>query len=231
MAVADILQITTACSAKCSHCLFAQPNMPQLHLSPKQVMKISLASNKIPLIWTGGEPWEHPKIHQLLRQARGISRPFRIATGNFTDTNFIIKHLKKLTNQSPGFLGLSLGTDVILERNINNELKHQWIKNIALFNKHQIPYSLTFTWSPSFLQNTRVIEPSWELRPQFIYLRVSKQDSSTIAEDWITRCIIDRLEIPDITIITDTFETAEKRGRNVKSNDAQVAPPPLSWNS
>lgn len=168
--------MTTRCSAGCTHCPFGNPSMQRLSLSRERVMKILTESSAPLVVLSGGEPFEHPEIGEILRDLCNVSTPYRLATGNFLDLRRWSQALVELTQTSPGFQGLSLGTDVLTARCADPVLAEIWSRNLMLFNSFEIPYSITITVGPEISRMLPKVLKMSGCRPQFFYLRHQNQN-------------------------------------------------------
>lgn len=151
-------------------------------------------------ILSGGEPFEHPEIAEILDTLGCQANPFRIATGGFIDLSPWIDQLCSLSRLRGPLEGISMGTDILSSRVDHSKWVSTWINNLQLFAKFQIPYSLTITLGSS-LAFTRLDLGKWkalfEDKPQFIYLRHSRED---FLDEWILNI---RDVFGDIDIIQD----------------------------
>jgi len=59
--------LTTKCSSGCMHCPFSNPGLEKLFLAPATVQKIMSQSSEGLTILSGGEPFEHPEISEILK--------------------------------------------------------------------------------------------------------------------------------------------------------------------
>jgi organic radical activating enzyme len=85
---------------------------------------------------SGGEPFEHPQIFEILRRLSNQSNYFRIATGGFIDLTPWIDILKSLSYKKGTLQGISMGTDVLSTRVRHSRWVPTWRKNISLFHPH-----------------------------------------------------------------------------------------------
>lgn len=174
--VANTVMVTTKCSGGCSHCPFSNPSLEKLFLPPETIVKMINQSTKKLVILSGGEPFEHPKILEILNNLFEAAIPFRIATGGFIKLDPWIDKLKALSMQNIAFNGISMGTDVLSDRVNHSDWVSSWERNIHLLIKEQIPFSLTITINAEFQLN-RFAFFSWreifKRLPEFIYLRYS----------------------------------------------------------
>lgn len=168
MCIKTIL-LTTKCSGGCTHCPFSNPQLEHLFLSLDAVKSILENFSGTLVVISGGEPFEHPQLAEVLSLSEARSLPFRIATGGFIDLTSWTMTLKNLK-----FLqGISMGTDVLSSRLCHSNWAPIWFNNIKLFDSLQIPYSITFTLSEELTFNHCNFF-QLQLNPQFIYLRYSK---------------------------------------------------------
>jgi len=142
--IANTIMLTTKCSSGCTHCPFSNPDLEKLFLAPTMVQKIMSQSSDRLTVLSGGEPFEHPQISEILTNLSKQTTPFRIAIGGFVDLNPWINKLKHL-NLLGSFLGISMRTDVLSSRVNHSDWVPIWKNNIQLFFEFQIPYSLTFS--------------------------------------------------------------------------------------
>ncbi|WP_059359582.1 radical SAM protein [Parachlamydia acanthamoebae] len=181
---ANTITITTQCSGGCSHCPFSHPNLPREHLKINTINSL-FNSNKTPLVViSGGEPFEHPDISEILDNLKNQTTPFRIATGGFTDLALWIEKLQSLAKPR-GFLeGISMGTDVLSTLSNHKKWVSIWVNNIKLFKEYKIPYSITFTLENNLKFekiDLEALKNCLEIKPQFIYLRFF--DKNLVRED------------------------------------------------
>lgn len=173
---ANTIMLTTKCSGGCSHCPFSNPDLEKLFLAPNIIETIINQSPGRLAILSGGEPFEHPMISDILTNLGKQTLPFRIATGGFIDLNPWIATLKHLSRIKGGLQGISLGTDVLSTRVTHSNWVPIWKNNIQLFFEFQIPYSLTFSIENDF-DVTRLNLWDWadqfNGKPDFIYIRYS----------------------------------------------------------
>jgi MoaA/NifB/PqqE/SkfB family radical SAM enzyme len=174
--IADTLMLSTKCTAGCSHCPFAAPSLPALHLSPAHVLGYFRASRAPLVVLSGGEPFEHPQIGEILEGLRSSTVPFRIATGGHIDLAPWIEALRFLPKH---FQGISLGTDVLTSRVKNAALAPIWRRNLAALREAGIPFSITYTFTE---------EPGEEGEletngAQFLYVR-HPAHLETVAREW-----------------------------------------------
>jgi len=136
-------------------------------------------------VLSGGEPFEHPEISEILKNLSKQTIPFRIATGGFVDLTPWINKLKFLSRPTGTLQGISMGTDVLSSRVNHSKWAPIWKNNIRLFFESQIPYSLTFSIGPD-LDFTRLNLWKWtdlfDGKPEFIYLRYSKKE---LLQEWL----------------------------------------------
>jgi hypothetical protein len=95
------------------------------------------------IVLSGGEPFEHPEIAEILMALNKQKKAFRIATGGFVNLNPWINNLKILSANGP-LQGISMGTDVISSRVNHSNWVPVWKNNIKLFFEYQIPILLHF---------------------------------------------------------------------------------------
>lgn len=164
--------ITTKCSGGCEHCPFSNPLLEKLFLPPKAIVKILHQTIEKLAILSGGEPFEHPEIDEILTDLSEVTTPFRIATGGFIMLEPWVDKFKSFRDTA--FRGISIGTDVISNRINHSDWVPIWEHNVNLLIQEQIPFSLTFTISSEF-QVSRFDIFSWSEifkgMPEFIYLR------------------------------------------------------------
>lgn len=178
--LAHILSITTKCSAGCSHCPFADPEMERLDLPLNAILRILRESNKPLTVISGGEPFEYPFITEILSMSIQYSSSFRIATGGFIDLSPWIEALQSLYHSTNFFQGISMGTDILSARVNHDRWVPIWRKNINLLAQVRIPYSLTFTVGCDNMSANDFNIWDWkehfESLPAFIYLRYSEEE-------------------------------------------------------
>lgn len=186
----NTIMVTTRCSAKCGHCPFSSPDLPELFLSREKIIEMLTKSDAALSVISGGEPFEHPDISGILQELTTVSSPFRIATGGFVDFAPYREKLVLLAKSKGGFQGISLGTDVLTQRCPDTHLAAAWRRNLAYLESDDIPYSLTITTGEPV--DSALIEDlpvHGSLKPQFIYLRSASpgdQDrfSSALRNKW-----------------------------------------------
>lgn len=135
-----MLQITNACSSRCTHCPYSlekntisrESVLAQIEKNPRPVIVVS-----------GGEPFEHPILHDFLNAIENKkSSVFRIATGGHVDLSESLLKIQKYNFLS----GISFGTDQFFEARQKNEVfKKVWEKNLEELSDKKIPYSMTVT--------------------------------------------------------------------------------------
>jgi len=191
---AKTIMLTTKCSSGCMHCPFSNPDLEKLFLAPTVIQKIMSQSLETLIVLSGGEPFEHPEISQILINLSKQTTPFRIATGGFVDLGPWISKLKLLSRPSGVLQGISVGTDVLSSRVNHSNWIPVWKNNIRFFFEFQIPYSLTFSVGTD-LDFTRLNLWKWadlfDGKPEFIYLRYSNKNA---LQEWVQK-------------IQDTFES------------------------
>lgn len=155
------------------------------------------------VILSGGEPFEHPQISEILDQLLAHQIFFRIATGGFLNLN---KWVEKLSFfRKLGLLdGISLGSDVLTSRVKNSKHSEIWKQNIDLFTKYQIPYSITITLDHSldfkYFDIFNKSSPFIDLL-QFVYLRHPRD---FILNKWVEMI---RDAFGPIPLITDSYDS------------------------
>lgn len=173
-AVAKTVMMTTKCSGGCSHCPFSNSSLEKLFLPTERIIKILNQTTEKLAILSGGEPFEHPDISEILTHLSEIKTPFRIATGGFVDLDPWVNELIYLSNHNNAFKGISLGTDVLSNRINHSDWVPIWERNVHLLIQAQVSFSLTLTISPDF-QLDQFDLFSWtetfKGMPEFIYLR------------------------------------------------------------
>ena len=182
----NTVMLTTKCSAGCVHCPFSNPSLKHLFLSSEKIEIILNQSKSELIVFSGGEPFEHPEIASILTKLSSEAGLFRIATGGFIDLSQWFDQLKNLLKIPCGFQGISFGTDVVSSRVNDFKWVSIWKNNIIFCHRHKIPYSLTFTVDP-YLKFTGLNILRWntifdDTFPEFIYLRYS---DDSIATKWI----------------------------------------------
>lgn len=169
MIFAQTIAVTTKCSAGCNHCPFSDPQISKLNLELNDLCSLITKSKSPLLVLSGGEFFEYDQLESLFLYLEKSTKYYRIATGGHLDLKASICQLLSL----PGLQGVSLGTDVILRQTSKVKIEN-WYRNLALFSKNKIPYSLTFTLLGNDLPNLekQVMKLSKKaIKPQFIYLR------------------------------------------------------------
>lgn len=206
--VANTIMLTTKCSSGCMHCPFSNPDLEKLFLTPTIVQRIMRQSPERLTVLSGGEPFEHPEISEILKKIGTESIPFRIATGGFVDLSPWINMLKFLSRPPGALQGISMGTDVLSSRINHSNWVPIWKNNIRLFFESQIPYSLTISIG-SDLDFTRLNLWNWtglfEGKPEFIYLRY---DNNDLLHEWIKKIQNNFKAIP---IIQDAWDPGLER--------------------
>jgi pyruvate-formate lyase-activating enzyme len=181
--VAKTVMMTTKCSGGCSHCPFSNPSLEPLFLPTETISRILNQTTEKLAILSGGEPFEHPEIMEILTKTSDAIIPFRIATGGFVPLDPWIEKLQTLSEQNTAFKGISIGTDVLSNRISHSNWVPIWKSNVQLLILAQVPFSLTLTISPEF-QLDRFAFFSWKEifkgMPEFIYVRHSNDGSQDI---------------------------------------------------
>lgn len=196
--IANTILLTTSCSGGCAHCPFSNPNMEKLFLSPKQIQQIINRSNINLTVLSGGEPFEHPDISEILIFLSEKLTPFRIATGGFVNLSPWIDQLKYLYHRKGSFKGMSMGTDVLSRRVHHSRWIPNWKRNIQLLSESGIPYSLTLTlgYDLEFIHlNLLEWSNKFESKPEFIYLRYEEE---ILLQQWLQKIRITFLDSPII---------------------------------
>lgn len=200
MLVAETIYITTKCSGGCPHCPFNHPQMEKWHLELNAIKDLFDKLHSPLVVLSGGEFFEYDQIEPLLQYLAIVQKKYRIATGGHIDLSPYIALLKQLSIVG-SFEGVSLGTDMILRQNNFNK-KETWIKNLNLLNQNQLPYSLTFTildQDDLDIKEKFNILAQENIRPQFIYLRHSKNANADVIHGIKTL-------FPEQSIITDLID-------------------------
>lgn len=198
---AQTVMLTTQCSAGCSHCPFSDPKLEKLHL-PLSVAKRMMGNPEFGLtVVSGGEPFEHPGIGELLSELVSHSFPFRIATGGFVDLDPWSTRLAELSHCNPNFEGLSMGTDVLTGRCPNPALSKVWTENLRLLNRLHIPYSITITLGQELEPKLLDDLTAQGCRPEFIYLRHSNDTALAAWRARIEECF------PGMRVIDESLGT------------------------
>ncbi len=204
---ATTITLTTKCSGGCRHCPFSMEGLPPLSMEPSVAVKMSKQSNSQLLIFSGGEPFEHPDILILLQSLSLERKSFRIATGGFVDLSCWVETLKHL-HFFGALQGISIGTDVISSRVNDARWVLPWKRNIQLLIKAKISFSLTITVGND-LVFTHFNLWEWDRRfvknPEFIYVRYADEE---LAKEW-TRQIATTFR--GVNVVLDSFaEQLEK---------------------
>lgn len=135
-----MLQVSNACSSRCAHCPYS---LEKNTISKQSVLsQIEKNSSSITIV-SGGEPFEHPFLHEFLTVLeKKKTSIFRIATGGHVDLSSTLQEMQKYKFLS----GISFGTDQFFEaRQKNQILKTIWEKNLKILDDSQFPYSMTVT--------------------------------------------------------------------------------------
>ncbi len=202
--LASTVLVTTKCSGGCQHCPFSNPDLEKLFLAPKLIKTIMTQTASRLTVLSGGEPFEHPQISEILTDLGKQTNSFRIATGGFVDLAPWVDKLKFLSRPAGPLRGISIGTDVLSSRVDHSKWIPIWKSNIRLFFESQIPYSLTFT-TGSDLDFSRLDLWKWtglfEGKPEFIYLRHAQDD---LLDEWVRKL---KDTFGDILIIHDEIES------------------------
>jgi hypothetical protein len=178
--------------------------LEKLFLAPQTIQEIMHQTAAKLTVLSGGEPFEHPQITEILTEMAKQPHPFRIATGGFVDLSPWIEKLLTLSLASGALDGVSMGTDVLSSRVDHSQWVQIWKENIRLLSKFQIPYSLTLTLGGNLdfiWLNLWKWTDSFDSMPEFIYLRYSRGD---LLEDWIHKLQNTFGEIP---IVPDEFSS------------------------
>ncbi len=174
-----LLQLTSNCSAKCSHCKLYSQN-EEIKPVDELISEATKRKSDI-LILSGGEPLEYPHFKDFIKIFNNIDGKFyRLATGGHIPLNTFLYELQQAKN----FLGISLSTDIVLKcRNNSSILKNIWHHNIALINTLKINYNLTITMDNnlsksdlSSIKNLLVTQPSFILVSQLYNTQFLKDD-------------------------------------------------------
>ena len=178
--VAKTIMITTQCNAKCSHCPFSIKGLPTLELQPEEILNIFKNSKEELIVLSGGEPFLHSKIHQILRLLVEVKNPFRIATGGFIDLTSLVPMFSYIQSLK----GISMGTDVLTSEHNLKGFKKVWLNNLNVLEKFNIPYSLTITLSNDLDNYFEILNfiKSHKINSQFVYLRFSKSTKVEIID-------------------------------------------------
>jgi len=174
---AQPLLITTRCSGGCAPCPFASGRLPQKYMTCADVLNHLKASTAPLVVITGGEPFEHPHVEEIITELAQVSTPFRIATGGHIALSDSIARL----HRSKGFQGISLGTDVLSDLSEHcREHTLTWKRNIRILEKNKIRYSLSLTLNPDF-NAFDVLQTALNCgaQPEFIYLRIPVTGASS----------------------------------------------------
>lgn len=175
--------LTTQCSAGCGHCPFSSEMMEKLHLDLNSVLKFIDKNKSQQLTLSGGEPFEYRFISDLLMNLQSRSIRFRVATGGHIDLNPWISLLKAQI----GFLGLSMGTDILIQTESIPQ-KRKWHQNLRLLASEKIPFSFTLTLLSE--SQTSIFEDELsktDYMPEFIYCRISPQVSVQAQKDFFAK--------------------------------------------
>jgi MoaA/NifB/PqqE/SkfB family radical SAM enzyme len=163
-----LLQITEHCSAGCSHCPYQAEN---IFLSLGQI-QIALASLKDPFVTlSGGEPLEHPDFEMICCYLESQGIAYRVATGGHIGLGKVLPQLQA----HHGFLGVSMGTDILSSRNSRYDLKKIWLNNLSLLELSKVSWSLTVTpdWNEDFTLELGAIL-KMNVSPKFIMINKFK---------------------------------------------------------
>ena len=135
-----MLQISNACSSRCVHC----PYSLVINTISKQSVLSQIENDYSPItIVSGGEPFEHPLLHDFLNALENKKTSvFRIATGGHIDLSDFLQEMLSYKYLS----GISFGTDQFFEsRQKNQMLRTIWEKNLKELDGRRFPYSMTVT--------------------------------------------------------------------------------------
>lgn len=172
----ETIMLSTICSGGCRHCPFSNLSLEQLNLEVNVIDKIITESLGNLIVLSGGEPFQHPQIKEILELLPSYqNKYFRIATGGFVCLFPWLHKLKYLCHNG-SLLGISIGTDVISSRVAHDEWLPIWQANIKYVAEMEIPYSLTFTLNED-LKFFKINFESWDRnfkKPEFLYLRYPK---------------------------------------------------------
>ncbi len=185
--IANTIMLTTKCSSGCRHCPFSNPNLEKLFLTRSAVQKIASQLPSVLTVLSGGEPFEHPEISDILRDLSKQTTPFRIATGGFVDLTPWINQLKLIASPRRPLKGISMGTDVLSSRVNHPNWVPIWKNNIRLLVEFQIPYSLTFSIGTDLVfihLNLWKWADLLDNKPEFIFLRYSHP---SLIQKWIKK--------------------------------------------
>lgn len=137
-----MLQVSEHCSAGCNHCPFSKN---ERWFSVDDVVQQAKLNESGFVTITGGEPLEHPGIQRIVSKLQQLEIPYRLATGGHIDLASY-----EAIFDSPLFMGISLGTDVVSTRNCSDENKAMWEKNLNYIYHKDMSWSLTVTLGKGF---------------------------------------------------------------------------------
>lgn len=181
MPSAEVLMITSRCSAGCRPCPFGTSQVPSRYLGVDAILTRMAISTAPLIVITGGEPLEHPQFEFLLQRlsaSEDKQRPFRIATGGHHPLNRVLEILAP----PRGFEGISLGTDVLGSICPQREkFIPIWRANVERLNATHTPYSLTLTLHGTREESQQILSTAADLgaQPEFLYLRVLPGDNNS----------------------------------------------------
>lgn len=166
----QILQITTRCSAGCCHCPYGKA-------APLEIKPLEFKTTFIPVIITGGEPFEAAHLWRVVDGLERTGTMYRIATGGHVS---LVPFLQRLRT---AFLcsGVQLGTDVLLSQRSNGRHRTRWLANARALATFNIPYSITYT--PAEDVDVEELMPYLRCtRPSFIHLNIEMIKENPCAE-------------------------------------------------
>lgn len=166
--IGNLILISTLCSARCFHCPFGNKKNEK-HLEQEKIIE-KINNSHFPLVvLSGGEPFEHPQLKDILKEIRNIKdKIFRLCTGGHIPLKKFFPHLKNMTN----FTGISMGTDILFPQRNDQILSEIFWKNIEDLNNNNIDYSITLTLGNDIKLNTiETIMTNHPMRPAFILIQ------------------------------------------------------------
>lgn len=178
------LTITEKCSQSCYGCPFAASNAMgnrkksgNLDLSIETILAYRSMFPFQHLLISGGEPFEHKKISELIVSLLSMKRMqglVRFATGGHIDLKPYYVLLMKGKEQ---LSGISMGTDLwFQEHEVNSEYTNNWLSNLELLLKSPTDVSLTFWLNKRTLTKLESVLSKFEANAlSFIYLRFSQE--------------------------------------------------------
>ena len=138
----NMLQITNTCSAQCTHCPYVGSLFESQEVSFSEIEERIITINSDFILISGGEPLESEYFLNTLMLLDQLKIPYRIATGGHVSIKSFMSYLLN----SSYFLGFSIGTDTISNRNKNRGLYYLvWLNNLDNLIHSKIPFSLTIT--------------------------------------------------------------------------------------